>query len=369
MGLGIQIMVNNTVNEKLTGQVSSVEVHEIMDQPTQYKINFMIDICDKDIAKSLHDVTDPHAILGILVAVKDELVCLVNGPVTKQKVNLQHGGAGSSLQVEGTDDTHLMDKKTTSNKPSTDSDSTIVRTIFSHHSLTSDIEDTGDSTHHEDNHSLSQIDSDFELVKQLAGRNGYHFWITYDEKGKPTGHFRSRNLAQTPQNKLIVNLENNNIDQLNIEWDIDRPTKIHVKQVNLNNKTIIEEDVTLENEEILGEVSLKDLAKDKDKAIQLTFHVDDVGAMIKRGLAALKEAHWFITARCQTSLHKLCDDIVRPHTIVTVDGAGSRHSGKYYVTGVNHTIDAANHKMDVTLARNGWGKEGSADENLLAKIF
>jgi hypothetical protein len=55
-----------------------------------------------------------------------------------------------------------------------------------------------------------------------------------------------------------------------------------------------------------------------------------------------------------TSLHRLCD-IVRFHTIVLVQGAGSRHSGKYYVTGVKHKIDAAAHKMELELQRNGWG--------------
>jgi hypothetical protein len=82
--------------------------------------------------------------------------------------------------------------------------------------------------------------------------------------------------------------------------------------------------------------------------------VDDQGALNARSKGVLREAQWFINATCHTSLHRLCK-IVRNHTIVSVVGAGSRHSGKYYVTGVRHKIDAADHNMDLELARNAWG--------------
>jgi hypothetical protein len=40
---------------------------------------------------------------------------------------------------------------------------------------------------------------------------------------------------------------------------------------------------------------------------------------------------------------------------VEVQGAGAKHSGKYYVTAVKHNIDAVAYTMDIELARNGWG--------------
>ena len=366
MGLGILIITKEGVDQELTQMVSSVEVHEQIDQPTTYKINFAIDICDKDIAKTLHAVTDPHAVLGVLVAVKDTMVCLVNGPVTKQMANLKHGGAGSSLQVEGSDHSHDLGRKDEGNQPWKDtSDSGIFSSIMTEKGFGSDVEDTGGMAHIESDHTLSQIVSNVEL----AARNAYHFWITYDENGGGTGHFKTRNLkADGPPKKLIVNLENNNIDHLNITWDINKATKVHIQNINLSTKVISALDLTLENEETLGDISLFQLAKGKEITMQLSLAADTEMDMRKRGKAALMEAHWFIDATCQTSLHKLCD-IDRVHTVVFVDGAGKRHSGKYYVTSVTHTIDAANHKMDIKLARNGWGKDGEDVDNLLAKIF
>jgi len=46
---------------------------------------------------------------------------------------------------------------------------------------------------------------------------------------------------------------------------------------------------------------------------------------------------------------------VRAQTVINLRGAGTRFSGKYFVTGVKHTIDAAQHRMEVELSRNGWG--------------
>jgi len=46
--------------------------------------------------------------------------------------------------------------------------------------------------------------------------------------------------------------------------------------------------------------------------------------------------------------------VVRANTVVTLHGAGSRHSGTYLVSHVVHRIDDDDHWMDVTLVRNAW---------------
>ncbi len=46
---------------------------------------------------------------------------------------------------------------------------------------------------------------------------------------------------------------------------------------------------------------------------------------------------------------------MRAHTVVEVNGAGTRHSGKYFVAGVRHTIDSESYLMELELLRNAWG--------------
>jgi hypothetical protein len=96
--------------------------------------------------------------------------------------------------------------------------------------------------------------------------------------------------------------------------------------------------------------------------------VDDAGALQTRSEAALRDAQWFITATCRTSVHRMCNKVIRFHSLVNIAGAGSRYSGVYYVTGVKHSIDAAAHVMELELARNAWGN-GSTVNNVIPPIF
>ncbi len=354
MGLDVLICVNDIPNENLTQKISSVEVHEKMDRNTTYKLDFAIDVCDGDIAQSIQEDTAPNAILSVLANVNDNLVCLVKGPVTQQRSQLRHGGSGSSMHVEGEDTGHMMDRTPVFQVTDTATDSEIVSNIISRNDqMISDVEPTPDSSHNEENHSHVQRQSDLGLIRNLARRNGFHFWITYTNTGIATGHFRSRSLEGQIVNRLLVNLENYNIDQLQVNSDSTRPSRTEGSQLDVRTLTVIGGANTLE-ETTLGTAGLSELSNGEPQTIHLAPAVDDAGALAARSRGALRDAQWFINATCSTSLHRLCE-IVRIHTIVNIQGAGSRHSGNYYVTGVKHKIDAVVHAMDLELERNAWG--------------
>lgn len=354
MGLDILICVDDIPNENLTQKVSSVEVYEKMDQNTSYKLNFAVDICDGDIAQNIEADTAPAKILSILAHVNDSLICLVKGPVTTQQSRLNHGGAGSSLNIEGEDTGKNLDHAPIFQITDSGTDADIVTTIISNaDQMIPDVESTPDSLHAEENHSHVQRESNLSLLRTLARRNGFHFWITYSNEGMATGHFRSRSLDGQPANTLIVNHENNNIDLLQVNSDSTRPSRTEGRQIDLRTLSVIGGETTLEDS-TLGSSGLRELNGTEQQSIQLAPAVDDAGALTARSRGALRDAQWFINATCQTSLHRLCN-IVRFHTIVQMQGAGSRHSGNYYVTGVRHKIDAVGHVMELELERNAWG--------------
>jgi phage protein D len=368
MGLDILVCVDDIPNENLTQQVSTVEVYEKMDQNTTYKLNFIIDVCDGDIAGPIENDTSPGKTLSILAKANDSLVCLVKGPVTQQQAHIQHGGAGSRLHIEGEDTAHTMDHTSSFQLSDSASDSDIVSTIINRNSqMIADVEATPDSMHNEDNHSHVQRETDLSLIRSLARRNGFHFWITYSEEGLATGHFKPRNLLGEPAAVLIVNHENYTIDSLQISADSRVPSQTEGKQLDLRNKSEIGGTVTLDDTP-LGAESLAQVTSANPQSMHLAPTVDDSGAMQARSRAALREAQWFIQATCHTSLHRLCK-VVRNHTVIEVQGAGSKHSGKYYVTGVKHTIDATSHNMDLELARNAWGNESVDTGGIISNIF
>ena len=366
MGLGILITVNNQPDLNLTNMVSTVEVYEKMDAFTTYKIRFMVDICDNDIAQSLAATTSPECILGVLAEVNDQLTCLVSGPVSSQEAFLEQGGAGSWLDVQGTDSSRLMDKEIILH-PHTGKDSDIVAGIFNKYNLGSeplDIEATPDSTHSEDTHPATQKETDLAFVRRLAQRNGFHFWISYDKDGRATGHFKPRKLQGEPKTTLLINSPKQNIDNLQIKWDIHRPTQTQGSQVDLTNKNIFGGKIDLTNSENLGAKGLPDFAGKTPPATQVSPPVDDAGALDKRSQAVLNDdASWFINATCKTTTNRICT-FIRFHTVITVQGLGEKHSGKYYVTGVKHSIDTSAHTMDVEMARNAWGTDQKNDSPL-----
>ncbi len=354
MGLDILICVDDTPNQNLTTMVSSVEVYEKMDQNTSYKLKFMVDICDGDIADQIQKESSPGKILSVLAKAHEEMVCLVKGPVAQQQAHLVHGGAGSWLHVEGEDSGHLMDRKTTFHQTSSESDADIAWNIINNlNSMTADVAATPDSAYKEEVHSHVQRDTDLNLLRSLARRNGFHFWITWEPDGAATGHFKSRDLDGKPTATLVVNREDYNIDSLRVTADTHRPSQIVGMQLDLRTKTLIDGSLTLIDTS-LGSSSLADVSGPIPESMHLAPTVDNSGAMLARSRGALRDAQWFITATCSTNLNRLCN-IVRYHTIVEVQGAGNRYSGKYYVTGVKHIIDAAAYKMELELARNAWG--------------
>jgi phage protein D len=354
MGLDILICVDDIPNDNLTQKVSNVEVYEKMDMNITYKLNFAVDICDGDIAQSIEADTAPDKIISVLAKVNDSLVCLVKGPVTTQQSHLNHGGAGSSIHIEGEDTGHNLDHTPEFQVTDSGTDADIATNIISSgNQMLPDVEPTPDSVHAEENHSHVQRESNLSLLRSLARRNGYHFWITYSNAGIATGHFRSRSLDGQPVNTLIVNQENNNIDLLQVNSDSTRPSRTEGRQLDVRTLSVIGGATTLEDT-TLGVTGLAALNGSDQQSIHLAPTVDDAGALTARSRGALRDAQWFINATCQTSLHRLCN-IVRFHTIVQVQGAGSRHSGNYYVTAVKHKIDAAAHVMELELQRNAWG--------------
>ena len=357
MGLDILVCIDDVPNELLTQMVSSVEVYEKIDQNTSFKLTFMVDVCDKDIAKGLMREITPGKMLSILASVKDELACLVKGPIIQQDINIQHGGAGSYIHVVGEDIAHNMDHVTRFQPNDSVTDAEIVSAILTskNNNMIADVEATPHSTHNEENHINVQKDSDLAVIRSLAHRNGFHFWITWSTAGLATGHFRPRIMDGKASADLIVNHDNFNMDSFRTNLNASPPNKTVGMQLNLRTKEIFGGTFTLDDNK-LGKDGLASLTDEEGQSIHLAPMVDDIGPLRARSEAALREAQWFIKASCRTSLHRLCK-IVSKHCIVNVQGAGSLHSGQYYVTGVKHLIDAASYIMELELERNAWGNE------------
>lgn len=351
MGLGLTVAVNGSVDAELAS-ANRVEVQERMGQPTTYRLHFDADISEGDLPLLSDSRLDAGSEITLSVPTESGSVCLVKGPVTGQRIHFQHGGEGSALEVQGSDSLITMDREAKSQVWAGVTDSDAVSSILANYGLVPDVESTT-AGHFEDKHTLVQRQSDYQFVQQLARRNGYLFWLSCNDMGGETAHFKRPPLDGSSAAELIINLDSPNIEQLSLEWDVERPTSVEAAQLDLNQLSDISGSVERSPLDLLGTRGLADITGDV-RSQYLTAPSDDGGDLSARGEGSVIDAGWFIRAGCETTYERL-GSVIRAHSLVNVRGAGRRHSGQYFVAGVLHVIDAVSHRMEIELLRNGWG--------------
>ena len=352
MGLGISIRLDGAPNDMLGG-AASVEVHERVGQPTSYRIEFALDIEDGDFPLLKDDAFSPGAKISVLVPTSDKTYCLVNGPAYGQDIHFQQGGSGSTLSVIGSDSLITLDREDKVVQWSDVTDSDAVTAILGQYDLAPDA-DTTSAGHLETKHTLIQRETDLAFIRRLARRNGFYFWVTCDEEGIETAHFKHPDLDGDAETELVINLTDpkSNVTSLDISWDVERPTSATGSELDLTDKSDIDGDVDSSPLTALGGTALADIATET-RVVHVHAPTDDSGDLQSRSEGALIEASFFVRAKGTTTLSAL-GSVIRSHTLVKVRGVGSRHSGLWYCSAVHHTIDAAEHTMEFELIRNGW---------------
>jgi hypothetical protein len=352
MALGVAVRLDGMPDE-MASQATTVEVIEALGQPTYYRLEYSLDTADGDFPLLTDSKLGPGAELSILVTTEDGSVCLVKGPVYGQQIRLEQGGSGSTLIVLGADSLIKMDREDKAVAWADMSDSSAVSAILSEAGLTPDVETT-DASHLEAKHTLIQRETNLAFVRKLARRNGNHFWVTCDEMGLETAHFKRPVLDGEPECDLVINLPDppSNLTSLEISWDVERPTSATATEVDLNTKEQIEGAVASSPLTALGGIPLSGIVADV-RVAHVRAPVDDNGDLQSRGESALIDASFFVRATGSTTLSSL-KQVLRSHTLVNLRGAGTRHSGVWFCSGVHHSIDSSEHTMQFDLVRNGW---------------
>lgn len=351
MGLDLVMRVDGEADTQLA-DAATVEVYERVGAPTTFRLQYPIDIDDGDLPCLIEERLKPGRTVDVVASSQDARHCLAKGPIRGQRIHLKHGGEGSRVDVLGADSTIVMDREIRSVIWAGVTDAEVVEAIAETYGFEADVAATT-AGHAESGHALVQRSTDLDFVQRLARRNGFLFWLSCDEKRNETIHFRRPNLTSEPVLDLIINLDNPNLQTLDIEFDLERPTSTEGKQLDLRTKRVIDGAVGGTPLPLLGAEGLAAITGDI-RTTHVSAPADDVGDLRARNEGALAEADWFIKASCATSVHSV-GTVVRAHSVVRVRGAGSRHSGPYFVAGVRHTIDAVAHHMEIELLRNAWG--------------
>lgn len=351
MPLEVVIAPGGEADEELAAAASGVEIEERLGQPTRYYLYLELDIVGDDLPLLADSRLDPDAEIRLLVPAGGGAENLAQGPVTGQRISLRDGGGGSRLEVQGADASVAMDRESRVTAWPEVRDSDAVTSIVSGYGLVPDVEATS-ALHPTTGHALIQRGSDLAFVQRLARRNGFLFWVTHDELGIGTAHFKSPPLDGSPVATLTINQAEPSTDWVEISWDAERPAAVTAQQLDLMTKGTLDGSVEKSPLPLLGSVGLSDLAGGP-RSTHLAAPADDSGDLTARAEGVAIDAGWFVRARLTTDRVRV-PEVLRAHSLVTLAGAGSRFSGDYLVAGVRHVIDAVGHTMHLDLIRNAW---------------
>lgn len=354
MSQGVAILVDSgrTADAEVSG-ATVVEVTERLGEPTLFSLQYAVSPAGGDLTWLSDGRLSPGTTLSVRVPSPDGEVCIVKGPVTGQRIHLVHGGAGSTLEVLGADTSATMDRETKTLAHLEVTDSDVASLVLSDHGLVPDVASTN-ARYTETGRPLVQRETDLQLLRRLARRNGFLFWIDCDATtGVETGHFKRLDLGAAAAQELAINQDPANLESLDLRWDAERPTSTTAKALDAGTLETADGSVASTPLTLLGDQGLQQITGDT-RSMLLTAPTADAADLQARAEGALIEADLFVQATGSTTVSAL-RGVLRAHTVVELAGAGQRHSGRYLVTSVRHTIDSTGHAMRFELARNAWG--------------
>ncbi len=352
MPRGCEIMPGG-VSDPSMPQPARVEVVETADASTTFALFYDFSIENGDFALLTDARLGPDAEIAVLVPDGNNKAVIVRGPVTRQRISVQTGGDGSVLEVIGGDATIALGREVKVHVWSSVSDADVITQILSSAGLSPTVKLPSSVVHVEEKNALVQRETDLHMVRRLARRNGCWLWLDYDPStAGATAHVERPPVGSQPAVSFHIEPDKNNVREATIEWDVERVVSADADQRDVFGASDMDGSVLKSPLTSLADHALADIIKSARRA-RLSTPVDDAGDLIVRSEAALIEEGWFVSVGLRADVRTL-KAIVRAPSVAELNGAGSRHSGKYMVVRVAHQIDDDSHLMNVTLARNGW---------------
>ncbi len=369
------LLAGEPADEALYTVMGPLEVEENADLPGAIQFTLPLDTTEEgDLTYAGDARFAPFANLAVVVAVEgQDSECIFDGYVLAHKLHLQTGITASTLQVWGQDASWLMNLEEKVHEWVDMTDADVANAIFGDYGITPARENGEDDSpsHTEAGHTLMQRATDIQFLRTLARRNGKLCRVAAgSEPGDLTGYFAKPMLEGEPRVTLKLNdPELWNVDALDIEWDVMRPSAVQARQALFSDAAEdgVGVDVSDSGLALLDERGLADFAGET-MSVRLTAPVDDAGELTLRAQSLLREAGWFVRCEGEADLSRL-NAVLRVGQIVQIEGIGSLHSGSYYVWSVRHTITADSHRMKFVLLRNAVGPESSGGGGLLGGLF
>ena len=336
-----------------------MEVEENADGPDAMMLELPVNRTPSGDLQFIDDGTfDPYTQVSAVLSAGGPSQCIFDGYVLSWRLHLDRASAASTIRVWAQDASWLMNIDDKVREWPGLTDGQVANNIFASHGFAPAGANTDDDSpaHEPSQHTLFQRATDLQFLYALARRNGKICRVACaDRPGDRTGYFVRPALDGPPAATIaLADPADWTVDTLDLDWDIMRPTEADASQVSLTDPASsgVPGNATSSGLSALGARGLTAYAG-RSSTLMLTATAD-VPELPQRTAAVLREAGWFSRCQGEADLDRL-GAIMRAASLVAISGAGTAHSGNWFVWRVNNLITVESCRTRFTLVRNAIG--------------
>ena len=342
--------------------LQSVEIEENADGPDAMMLELPVNRTASGDLQFVDDGTfEPYTPVSAILSAGGPSQCIFDGYVLSWRLHLDRVSATSTIRVWAQDASWLMNIDDKVREWPGLTDGQVANDIFASYGFSAADANTDDDSpaHEPSQHTLFQRATDLQFLHALARRNGKICRVACaDRPGARTGYFVQPALNDPPAVTLtLASPADWTVDTLDLDWDIMRPTKADASQVSLTYPASsgVPGNATSSG---LSALSARDLTTYAGRSSTFVLTATaDVPELRQRAAAVLREAGWFSRCQGEADLDRL-GMVIRAATVAAINGAGTAHSGNWFVWRVNNLITVDSCRTRFTLVRNAIGPAG-----------
>ncbi|MEV4227878.1 contractile injection system protein, VgrG/Pvc8 family [Streptomyces bobili] len=288
--------------------------------------------------------------VGITGGPQDGVQHLITGYVTHLRPGFGSDLDRCRLEVWGLDATVLMDRTDQLRAWPNKTDSDIATEVLDSYGLASDVTST-DIVHDEKTSTVIQRETDIQLLRRLAFRNGFSCYVDGD-----TVHFGPPPLDGKLPALAVQFGPQTNVERFKLEVNGLKPVDVTMTQTDRLTGDVLGTQGRAEQQRALGKMTPEDLGR-VQVGQAVTTGEQEMAALCQ---SLYDEGQWFVTGEGEV-LGNAYPGVLVPHALVPIKGIGATHSGLYEVTHVTHVFTSAGYRQRFRVRRNATEPTGEED--------
>ncbi|MCX5001190.1 contractile injection system protein, VgrG/Pvc8 family [Streptomyces sp. NBC_00638] len=355
----LRIEVNGSEVEELYADLVSLEVELDSELAGMFRIDLALLLGTDGTWPYLDDERFAlwHRVV-VTAGLEDDPTQLISGYITHLRPHLGSRLDQCRLEIWGMDASVLMDRVDRLKDWPNKKDSDIAAEVFETYGLTPEVTHT-EVVHDELVSTIVQRETDIQLLRRLALRNGFECFVDGDR-----GCFRPPPTDGRTQPVLAVHFgDETNLDHLRLQANALTPVDVVMTQLDHMSGEVLQAGSESGRRPVLGAEPAASLKVPQDEVGLLcvsravTTGAEEMSALCQ-GLHDRGE--WFVTAEGDVAANEY-GTVLMPRATVLIKGAGEAYSGAYYVTHVTHRFTADGYTQGFRAQRNALRPKGDED--------